>query len=220
MVRPTKYQQLAAEAAERVERAHRAGEQLTFLGDEVPAKPGARDPDAPKRGKGKALSQMREFLAAKGYRLPEQVLAELAGLNSGETVLAGAMREAEEMLLWARDGAAKQPKPGGGEREAKPTMAQRLAALQQVLAVRLRAADALLPYGLAKVSGDVNVQQATTIVMPGATAPSPRPGEDARDITPRSARRMAPPPLPNEIQQNQSLSDSAPENPDAKTRTE
>jgi len=220
MVRPTKYAKLAADAAARVQRAHDAGEQLTFLADEAPAKSGPRDPNAPKRGKGKALSQMREFLAARGYRLPEQVMAELAGLNSGESVLAGAMRETEEILLWAQDGAAKERAPGGGEREAKPTMAQRLATLQQVLAVRLRAADALLPYGLAKVSGDVNVQQATTIVMPGAAAPGPRPGETARDITPGSARRMVPPPLPDEIQQKQQVSGSKSVGSDTESRTE
>jgi len=210
MVRPTKYAELAAQAAERVQRAHDAGEQLTFLADELPAKAGTRDPDAPKRGKGKALSQMREFLASKGYRLPEQVMVELAGLDRGEGVLAGAMREAEEMLLWANDGA--------GDSTSRPTTAQRLGVLQQVLAVRLRAADALLPYGLAKVSGDVNVTMPTQIVMPGATVAPP--GANARDITPGSARRMAPPPLPGEMQQNQQLSDGQSDDPDAESRTE
>ena len=212
MARKASYEQLAADAAERVQRAHQSGEQLTFLADEAPAT--RRDPDAPKRGKGKALSQMREWLAGKGYQLPEDVLAQLAGLNTGETVLQSAMRETEEILLWAQDGAALEGKEGN-KQAPEPTMAQRLATLQQILAVRLRAADALMPYGTAKASPDVQVQQAVTINMPGGDRAA-----QARDITPKSSRSMAPPPMPEEIEQKQSLSNSQSGVSDGENRTD
>ena len=207
------FEALAQAAAERLERQRAAGEQLVLLPDERSAGGEAR----PARGKGKAMSQMREWLTARGYRLPEEVLAELAGLTSrGESVIQATMREVEMILLWAHDG-AEVPKgtPKG------PTASRRIALFEQLLAVRLRAADALMPYGAPKATPDVAVTNVNQIVVQGAQ-PAPeaaRPGDRARDVTP-AARRIQPPPMPHQMQQNQGVSEVPAARSDGQDRTE
>ena len=204
-----KFQQLARDAALSLDRDRDLQAQLSLLPDEVA---GAElvDDGKPKRGQGKALNQMREFLAAKGYRLPEDVLAEMAGLASRDDAILTTMANTDRILMWA----------GRGKESA--TMGQRLAAFQQVYTVMLRAADALMPYGAPKVTPEVtNNQQVNNITVLAPSGPT-RAGDQARDVTPSgtvSGRRIAPPPLPSEVEQNQPLSNSDREYSDREART-
>lgn len=196
MARPdNRYDELARDAADRLSRDRSAVEQLTMLPDERAEADQA--PARRTRGKAKAASQMAEWLAANGYRLPQETLAQLATLRGGETVLDAAKRETEAVLLWAFDGSATRPTP-----------AQRLATFQGICATRLRAAEALLPYVAPKVTPDLVQQIQTTLLVPVPAAPQPAaPGAGPmRDVTP-IARRIAPPPMPHQIEQNQGLSD-------------
>ena len=205
MARLSSWDRAAREAAERVDAAREMGEQLVLL-PEMDADDGAgeAESDGPaRRGPGKAQSTLRQFMAAKGYRAPEEMLAELAGMATREDVIVQAMARAEQLVAWQFDGAVRVM-PSGTEVPAKPTASARLEAFKLFYSAAVRAAEALLPYGLAKVQADVSVtHNATTIVMPGAAAPA-RPGDDARVV---SGRRMAPPPMPGEIVQDQQFGD-------------
>lgn len=208
----SKFDELARDAAERIEAAKAAGEQFTFLPDE----PAPGDSAKAKRGKGKATSQLRDWCASRGLRLPEDVLIEMAGMASTEDVFLTAMARTEQVLAWAQNGAT-----GYKGAPVAPSMAQRLDAFKFVFTAQLRAAEALLPYGLGKVTPDVAVTQAVQVIMPGASAPqaAPRGPEAARDVTPRPGR-IAPPPMPHQIQQNQPLSETQKPVADGKARTE
>lgn len=212
----TKYDELARAAAERIEGSRALAEQLTLLPDETPdsGRPAAGD-QGPRRarGQGKALNQMRQWLAQRGLRLPEDVLADMAGLASSDDAILTAMRNAERILAWAQDGAARVPGAPDG-----PTLGKRIEVFMQVFSVQLRAAEALLPYGMAKATPDVtNNTQVTQIVVQGAPQPS-APAVQARDITP-VARRIAPPPMPHQIEQNQSLAHSRSDDAASERRT-
>lgn len=197
----------AAAAAARIEAAHAVGEQLNLLPTEPPTD--AVVAGVGGRGRGKSTQgQLRDWLSAKGYRMPEDVLAKVAGLTTREGALVEAMAEAEQVLAWAHG-------PGGG------SPAQRLGVFMSLYAAKVRALDALLPYGLAKVTPDAGGMVVNQIVMPGAQVPqvTPDAAQTARDITPQP-RRMAPPPMPHEIQQNQGLADPVSNGSDADIRTE
>lgn len=213
------YESMAAEAARRLEAAQEVGEQLTFLPDEAGAPPvdtlerkagGGRPPGA----KGKAASQLRKMLAERGWKLPEDVLGDLAGLTSRADAIEGAMVRAEQVLAWAFEGnsAGKLPSPE-----------QRLATFAQVLSVQLRAAEALLPYGLAKASPDVNVTQQTTVIVPSAPAAPADPAAAARPAggpsSPR-AGRMVPADVAEEIEGKQGVASGDPGRSDASSRTD
>lgn len=201
----TKYQALAKEAADRIEAAREAGAQLTFLPDE----PQPSDSDRAKRGKGKALTQMREWLASRGYRLPEDVLAEMAGLATDVDAVTEAITKTERILAAARAGSTEQGKPSTG---------QWLATFNMVYTAQLRAADAMLPYGAPKATPDVNVTQ-NVLMMPAAPAPAPADqAHEPRDVTPK-ARRIAPPPRAHEIQQNQQVAEPEIRKSDSESRT-
>jgi hypothetical protein len=204
-----RFQVLAQEAADRLDRARAAGEQLELL-------PVAPDTDAamvpqgagvPGRGRGKAqVSQVRSWLAAKGYRMPEDVLSEMAGLASGEDAFTTAMVRAEQAMLWA--GASLPPKA-------------RIDLFLQLYAMQLRAADALMPYGAAKVSTDAPRPASVQVNVIGGTVQDA--GAQARDVTPREGRagqRIAPPPMPWEMQQNQAVADEGDDATDGQSRTE
>lgn len=208
----SKFDELARDAADRIEAAKAAGEQLTFLPDE----PAPGESERAKRGKGKATSQLRDWCAAKGLRLPEDVLIEMAGMASSEDAFLTAMARTEQLLAWAEAGAT-----GYKASPSAPSTAQRLAAFQFVFTAQLRAAEALLPYGLGKVTPDAPVPLAVQVVMPGAAAPSqPHRGPDmARDVTPKPGR-IAPPPMPHEMQRNQHVSETAFPVSDAENRTD
>lgn len=197
MAKPqNQFETLARDAAERIDAARDAGQQLALLPDELEQAPS----DRPPRGKGKVNSQLREWLATKGYRMPEDVLAEMAALATSDDVFTWAMARAEQMLAWAQSGAV-----GVKGQPAVQTMTQRIEAFRLVYMAALRAAEAAMPYGAAKVTPDVSVTQNTTVVVPAAPSGRADPGATARDVTPRPGGRMAPPPLPGEMQRNQWL---------------
>lgn len=211
------FDDMARDAARSIDAARAAGEQLDLLPDEpvvdeaVADAQGGRAP----RGKGKATSMMRDYLAARGWRLPEQVLGEMAGLSSREDVFLYAMQRAEQVLAWAEEGAV-----GYKGAPAAPSTAQRLDVFRTIYATAVRAAEALLPYGLAKVTPDEAPPAAVQVmVMPGGSAQPVQGAAVARDVTPRPGR-LAPPPLPHEIQQNQGLADGVLRQSDSASRTE
>lgn len=206
MPKGSAFEDMARDAARSIDAAREAGQQMSFLVDadaalaEAPAD-GGRTP----RGKGKATSQLRDWLAARGMRLPEQVLAELAGLTSREDAILTAMANAERVLAWAEAGAT----PAKGA-PAAATLAQRLQVFQVVYSASVRAAEALLPYGLAKVTPDEAPEARPVYLVPVAPQPQqlPQMGDPAalaRDVTPDQGRRVRPPPLPGEIERNQGL---------------
>lgn len=213
MAKPnSQFDALARDAAERIEAARAAGEQLTFL----PAEPVADLSDRAKRGKGKATSQLRDWAAAKGLRMPEDVLVEMAGMASTEDVFVTAMARTEMVLAWAQDGAT-----GYKGSPVAPSMSQRLAAFQFVFSAQIRAAEALLPYGLGKVTPDVAVTAPVQVfVAPGAAVQQAGQGPDqARDVTPKP-QRLRPPPMPHEIKQNQGVAEGVEMPASSSDRTE
>lgn len=196
------WQRQAAEAAARIDAAREAGQLSLFPGDV-----GADDAEGGSggRGKGKALSKLRDLLAARGLRQPEDVLANVAALDDPEGPVMAALKKAEAVAL-AIHGHAETP------------ASVRMRLFEMFYAQSVRAADALLPYGLAKVTPDVQVAQAVqVVVMPGGSA-GPEGAAMARDVTPK-APRMAPPPMPGQIEQNQGLGDGGLTATDASPRT-
>lgn len=212
MAKPnSKADAMARDAAARIEADRAAGKQLTFLPDE--AQPGEK----PGRGKGKAASMLRDWLAARGMKLPEDQLAAMAGLASGDDVFSHAMATAERVLIWAQQGAT-----GYKGAPVAPSMGQRLDTFKFVYTASLRAAEALLPYGLAKVTPDAGTSQVVQIVVAGGQrgGSSPVSGPaTARDVTPK-ARPIGPPPMPDQMQQKQTLSETAKPDADNGARTE
>jgi hypothetical protein len=205
------FDHLAREAAQRIEEARASGHQLTFMPDE-PA-PGAAG--RPPRGKGKITSQLRDWCAAKGLRMPEDVLIEMAAMASTEDAFLTAMARTEQVLAWAEAGAT-----GYKGAPASPSLGQRLATFQFVYTAQLRAAEALLPYGLGKVTPDVAPPTLVPVLVASPRAQDPgRPGDQARDVTPRPGR-IGPPPMPMQGQQNQGVIDPAPVQSDGTSRTE
>ncbi len=224
MARVNSIEQLAAEAAQRIDEARAAGQQLTFLPDE----PTPAESERAKRGKGKAQSQLRDWCAARGFRLPEDVLIEMAGMATGDDAIMAALTRTEQVLAWATAGARQVgyvlDKDSGAvverELDTSATMAQRLATFQFVYTAQLRAAEALLPYGLGKVTPDASPAVVVPVIMPAAPSqPAHHPADRARDVTPQP-RRMAPPPMPHEIQQNQQVSEEPARNSDGTIRKE
>ncbi len=214
------FERLAADAAERLDAARVAGEQLALLPDEpgrtaVEASGrGGKTGGRPKGALGKGSSQLRRWLADRGYRMPEDVLAEMAGLASGQSVMLTAMARADQVLTWAHGKA-----DGEGLGGAAPGPEQRVALFTQLYAVMLRATEALLPYGTPKAAPDVAIQQNVQIVLP----PLPARGEMGRDVTPVAARiggRMVPADVALEIQQNQGLGDTENDADRTESRTE
>ncbi|QPM89144.1 hypothetical protein [Pseudooceanicola algae] len=212
------WQQEALLMAERIDRQRDRGMQLALLPDEVgepvAGEDQARQAGRPKGAKNKVSSQMREWLAARGMRMPEDVLVEIAGLNCRDDVITLAMAQTERILSWAFDGAHI-----GDKAAPKATSAMRLDVFRQQYTMILRAAEAILPFTAPKVTPDVNVQQNTTFILPSAPSAPAVPGADARDVTPPSRGRMRPADVVHEIEQNQCLGDAHTENSDAETRT-
>lgn len=217
-----KFEDLAKQAAASIDASRDLAKQLTLLPDE--AEGASVTPGKASRGKGKVFNQMRDWLASKGYRLPEDVLAEMAGLASREDAILTAMVQAERVLAWAGQGASNKIfKVGIGHVELpgpwQPTPADKIAVFQQVYATMLRAADALLPYGAPKATPDVAVTNVNQIVVNGGPVAPSTPADRARDVTP-GQRRIQPPPMPHQMQQNQRVSDPVKRGSDGEERTE
>ncbi len=223
-MKQSKFQEQAAVAAERIDQARALGEQLTFLpdtdgegGQMVPAEP--RAPGRPKGSKNKTDAKLREMLAAKGFRMPEDVLAEIAGLSSREDVLVTAMARAERVLAWATDGAAQVGKKNA-KTDWKASGTVRLSTFVEIYKSQIKALEALLPYGLGKVTPDTTTNiQSTTIVMPGSGAPVV-PGDSAKVVNGSSNAEFAPPPMPENMQQKQGVKNSDTIQSDGGSRTE
>lgn len=212
--RPNSFEELAQEAAERLDLARAQGQQLSLLADNEPQAVAGRKHERV-RGRGKALSQMREFLAAQGYRLPEEALAQMAGLASREDAVLTAMVAAERVVSWAFAGA--EDKYGNA---VKPTPAARLRAFETAYTVQLRALDALMPYGLAKVSPDGPQAPVVQVNVVGAPQDRGDPATRARDVTPVEGGRMMPADAIWEIEQNQSVGKAAAPQSDGADRTD
>lgn len=221
----TEWEQLAREAAARIDRQRELSGQLSFFPedaaqgeDEDRAQGDGEGDDAPKAGrpkgaKNKGSSQLRDYLAAQGCRMPEDVLAEVAGLNSRDDAVSLAMRQTERVLAWAFDG-AHIPKKGA----PKATAALRLQVFQQQYGAILSAAAAILPYVAAKASPEVQVNDNRTFIVP--TAPARRdPASGARDVTPPAGGRMVPRNVAHQIEQKQTLSADLSDASDGDTRT-
>jgi hypothetical protein len=230
MPKGSQFEDLAAQAARNIDVARAAGEQLTLLPDTGPVAvqgEGRRPP----RGKGKITSQLRDWCAAKGYRMPEDQLIQIAGMASTEDVFIFAMQRTEQVLAWAEAGARKTAHAINKDGfltvvalDTSATMAQRVTLFTTIYAAAVKAADSLLPYGLVKVTPDASP---TTIVPVFVASPVQQPaqraGDQARDVTPQD-RRIGPPPMPGQGlgqgQRNQGVSEGAAVQSDAASRTE
>jgi len=223
MAKPqNQWEELARDAAARLDRARAAGEQLTFLDDEprpggavAVQGDGAGDSGSGKRGKSRVSSQMRDWLEHRGYRMPEDMLVQMAGLASREDAILVAMQHAERVLTWAYD-AGDDPIRS----QKRPSEAERLDVFMKLYTIQLRAAEALLPYGAPKATPDMVVNQQTTLIVPVGPSRSVDRAGAARDVTPRPGSRMAPPPLPHENKQNQQVSGVSDGASDDDSRTE
>lgn len=196
------FERMAQEGAARIDKVRAEGRQLALLPDEpgqTAVEAGTGKPGRPKGAMGKGSSQLREWMASRGYRMPEEQLVRIAALDLEDGPMVAAMGMAEQVLAWSWDGA------GAGQ---VPSPEQRLAVFLQCYAQIQRATEALLPYGTPKASSDVNVQQAVTFVMPGAQGQSP--ADQARDVTPADDE-VLPADVRWQMQQNQQVSDDADE---------
>lgn len=214
-------EQLAREAAERIERQRALGAQLTFLPDEG-GSDGCAVAETRGRGKARALNLFRQWLAHRGYDAPEEQIARMAGLHeAGADPVTQAMVAAERVLAWAGDGAVQMVySPTEGQRVARdaagnplpwaPRPEDRLEVFKQLYTVQLRANEALLPYGLPKPGADAPPAQPVQILVQGGEARQVRPGEGARDVSEparaASRGRTAPPPMPGETVEDQEVS--------------
>lgn len=218
------FEALAAQAAKSLDEDRALVRQLSLLPDEQPGAQLVADGKG-KRGQGKALNQMRDWLASKGYRLPEDVIAEIAGLASREDAVLTAIATTDRILAAAaRRGRHRiwVPSEGWVEPEGpwQPTPSEWQATFMQVYAMQLRGAEALLPYGAPKVTPEqITTQQVNQIIVQAAPQTPPAGPAAARDVTPK-ARRIAPPPMPGQIVENQALSAEPVAPSDGEARTE
>lgn len=213
----------ARKMAERIEKDRGLAQQLTFLPDEVEDQADAKGESGgqvgrPKGAKNKSTTQLRDWLAARGLRMPEDVLTEIAGLRSRDDAITLAMARAERIIDWSHGG-----KLGlGKDLEAKVVagiMSQRLTVFSQQYTIILRALEAIMPYTAAKATPDVAVTQNTTVIVPLGPQAAHDPAEVARDVTPKRGRMM-PANVAHEIEQKQQLSETESQNSDAEIRTD
>ncbi|MBW4710722.1 hypothetical protein KX928_23275 [Roseobacter sp. YSTF-M11] len=212
------FEDLARDAAKRIEDARDLNDQLTFLPDvSEAAEPGeGKAVGRPKGAQNKGSSQMREWLAANGHQMPEDMLAQMAGLNSRDPAIVQAMNQTEQVLAWAFQNAKWQGGKKDGQRML-PTPTQKVELFKSLYTILLRASEALLPYGTPKASPDVQVNQQTTVIMPAMPS---QPGADARVVEGKVAHRMVPADVADEMQQKQGVTRSDADNPESEIRTD
>ena len=187
--------------AARIDQARSTAKQLALFSD-----PGVEDEggEGVGRGKGKTLSKLRDVLALRGLRQPEDVLISVAALDDPDGLIMACLKKTE-MICLAIYGHSQAP-----ARVKMPIF-------QQLYAQGIKALEAMLPYGLGKVTPDVQVSQAVqVVVMPGGGAQG---AGSARDVTPK-AGRLGPPPLPGDIQRNQGVANGVLRASDGSDRTE
>lgn len=204
------YEELTREADKRLAKVK--GRQLSMLPDEqgetIESVSEGKPVGRPKGAVNKGSSQLRKYLEAKGYRMPEDVIVQLAGLDDPKPPLVKAMEQVEEVLAWAYDG-AKDKK--GKAQMASPE--ERVRLLVSFLAVQQRAAEAMLPYGTPKAGSDTPSQPPVQVFVPGAPSQPAEP----RDVTPKPQQiggRMVPADVAWESQQNQQVSEDGAEDLD------
>lgn len=210
------WQKLAFKAAERIDADRAAGVQLSLIPEAVePQLPERRQTGGrPAGAKNKGSSQLRDWLAAQGLKMPEQQIAEIAGLAARDLdALGTAMAQAERVIAWATDGTGELK----GKNATSALIGMRVDLFKFLYTAILRASDALMPYGTPKASPDVVQNNNVTFVVPAAPS---QPGDQARVVNPARGGRMAPPPLPGEVVENQDVSDDDPQASDGEGRTE
>lgn len=206
MVKPrNSYEELARQASDRMDRVRASGQQLQLLPDEagVPVADAAKGVGRPRGAVNKGSSELRRWLARQGYRMPEDQLAQMAGLASSDPAIIQAMERTEAVMAWAFDAATDKD---GNPREAGPE--QKISLMMGLLAIMERAASAILPYGTPKASPDVTVTQNTTFIVPSAPSAPADPAASARDVTPVRTGRMMPADVRANIERNQDVRDS------------
>lgn len=211
----------AREAAERLDAAQEVGRQLSLLAVEAspadPAElPAPAGPGRPKGSRNRRTSKLRQMLAARGMRMPEDVVAETAGLNARVSGVELAMQRAEQVAAWlmrfpvgTKDGVAY----GKGEPLSRSQMEGLFLSIYREQG---DAAAALLPYGLERLTPEAGPVIAPTVIM---LPQGGQPGDQARVIEGRSSD-MAPPPRPHEIERNQQLVGARLAQSDKGSRTE
>lgn len=218
--------QLADAAAARLDADRQTARQLSMLPEADADLPetresGRRGPGRPEGSKNKVSSQVRDWLAARGFRMPEDQLAEIAALGTSDDAVTVALGRAERLLAYVGQSAENRVyKQGVGhvilDGPWRPAPDQFVDAFKFFYSAILRANEAVLPYVAPKTAGDAPPPLAVQIVTPAAPSPAVAdPADQARDVTPRPGR-MAPPPMPHEMQQKQDVSEAAPDNPDGR----
>ncbi len=212
------------EAEKRLAAAQATGQQLRLFA--APASPA--DPadlpaprGRPKGSRNRRTSKLRQMLAARGYRMPEDVVGELAGLGADVSQVELAMQRAEQVAAWLEGLPIGRTKEGVAYGADLPlTRSEMLGLFHTILREQGDAAAALLPYGLERLTPDSGPVVAPTVIMlPGGA----QPGDQACVIEGRASDRaseMAPPPMPGEVQENQWLTDARPAQSDGSGRTE
>ena len=214
------------EAEKRLAAAQATGQQLgLFAAPASPADPAdlpaPAGPGRPKGSRNRRTSKLRQMLAARGYRMPEDVVGEMAGLGAGVSLVELAMQRAEQVAAWLKGFPLGHDKAGAAVGAGSTlSRSEVLGLFHTILREQGDAAAALLPYGLERLTPDSGPVVAPTVIMlPGGA----QPGDQARVIEGRASDRaseMAPPPMPGEVQENQWLTDARPAQSDGSGRTE
>lgn len=226
-------ERLAREAAARIEADQAAGRQLGLLPEpELPDMGGAaagggggKGVGRPKGAQNKGSSQLREWMAARGLRMPEDVIAEMAGLQArGLDAFGFALAQTERLLAHVGDTAENRiwtPDRGHVVLEGpwRPSPSEFVDTFKFFYGMARQAAADLMPYGTPKATPDVNVSQAVNVFVPAAPSRPADRGDLARDVTP-SARRMAPADVRANVQGNQGLGAEAGAGSDKGNRTD
>ena len=214
------------EAEKRLAAAQATGQQLgLFAAPASPADPAdlpaPAGPGRPKGSRNRRTSKLRQMLAARGYRMPEDVVGELAGLGADVSQVELAMRRAEQVAAWLKGFPLGHDKAGAAVGAGSTlSRSEVLGLFHTILREQGDAAAALLPYGLERLTPDSGPVVAPTVIMlPGGA----QPGDQARVIEGRASDRaseMAPPPMPGEVEGNQWLTDAPRAQSDGSGRTE
>ena len=207
------------DAERRLAAAQAAGRQLgLFAAPASPAEPedlpAARG--RPKGSRNRRTSKLRQMLAARGYRMPEDVVGEMAGLGAQVSLDVLAMQRAEQVAAWLCGFPIGHDDKGVAIKVDQLPQGMMLRLFETILREQGDAAAALLPYGLERLTPESGPVVAPTVIMlPGGA----QPGDQARVIEGR-ASDMAPPPMPGQVEQNQWLTDARPAQSDGSGRTE
>lgn len=219
-----KLDQMARDAADRINRQVAMGKQLDLIPDVAAPQAAERKVGRPKGSENKGTGQMRKWLAARGLKMPEDQLVEMAGMASGHDAFTLAMVRAEQLLAWAGDGAVNMIFVVGEGHKVldgpwEPDAAAKIDAFKFFYGMALKANEAILPYSAPKATPDVNVQQSVFVNVPSAPSTA-QPGDTARVISGRTSGRMVPADVAYKDQQKQDVTETDADSSDAESRTE